>query len=44
MDGDSQGRELLQRLLIDRFIVQDDSIYDSVREMRAYLREKGLTE
>jgi len=44
MDGDSQGRELLQRLLIDRFIVPDDSIYDSVREMRAYLREKGLTE
>jgi phosphonate transport system substrate-binding protein len=44
MDGDSQGRELLQRLLIDRFIVPDDSIYDSVRQMRAYLREKGLTE
>jgi phosphonate transport system substrate-binding protein len=44
MDGNSQGRELLQRLLIDRFIVPDDSIYDSVREMRAYLREKGLTE
>jgi len=44
MEGDAQGRELLQRLLIDRFIVPDDSIYDSVREMRAYLREKGLTE
>src|SRR3990172_203255 len=44
MDGDSQGRELLQRLLHERFIVPDDSIYDSVREMRAYLREKGLTE
>ncbi len=44
MDGDSQGRELLQRLLIDRFIVPDDSIYDSVRQMRTYLREKGLTE
>jgi phosphonate transport system substrate-binding protein len=42
MDKDSRGRELLAQFRIDRFIVPDDSIYDSVREMRSYLQERGL--
>lgn len=42
MDEDSDGRAVLQGLGVDRFVVPDDSIYDSVREMRAFLRERGL--
>lgn len=42
MDEDSHGRAVLQGLGVDRFVVPDDSIYDSVREMRAFLRERGL--
>jgi phosphonate transport system substrate-binding protein len=43
MDEDKQGAELLQQLMVDRFVVVDDSIYDSVREMRAYLQERSIT-
>lgn len=42
MHENPRGEGLLQRLMIDRFVVVDDSIYDGVREMRAYLREKGM--
>jgi len=42
MDKDDRGQELLAQFRIDRFIVPDDSIYDSVREMRSYLQERGL--
>lgn len=42
MDEDSMGREVLRRLGVDRFVVPDDGIYDSVREMRAFLRARGL--
>lgn len=42
MDKESGGRELLAEFMIDRFVVPDDSIYDSVREMRNYLQERGL--
>lgn len=42
MDEDSQGIDILRRLMVDRFVMPDDHIYDSVREMRAYLREHGL--
>lgn len=42
MDEDPQGSAILDRLGIDRLVVPDDSIYDTVREMRAYLRERGL--
>jgi phosphonate transport system substrate-binding protein len=44
MDKDNRGRELLAQFRIDRFIVPDDSIYDSVREMRSYLQERGLSQ
>lgn len=43
MDQDPLGKEILRHLMVDRFVVPDDSIYDSVREMRSYLREHGLT-
>ena len=42
MDRDPPGKAILGDLLIDRFVVPDDSIYDAVREMRSYLREQGL--
>ncbi len=42
MSGDPEGKEILERLRIDRFVVAEDGMYDSVREMRTYLRERGL--
>jgi len=33
MHDDPEGREILRRLKIDRFIPVEDSLYDSVREM-----------
>ena len=42
MDRDAEGRAILRDLQVDRFTVADDSIYDSVRQMRSYLREQGL--
>jgi phosphonate transport system substrate-binding protein len=42
MHEDPAGEEILRDLNVDRFVVPDDSIYDSVREMRDYLREHGL--
>ncbi len=42
MDSDPEGRILLEKLDIDRFVPGEEDIYDSVREMRAYLRERGL--
>lgn len=43
MDQDPRGKEILRHIMVDRFVVPDDSIYDSVREMRSYLREHRLT-
>ena len=42
MDRDPPGKAILDDLLIERFVVPDDSIYDAVREMRSYLREHRL--
>jgi phosphonate transport system substrate-binding protein len=42
MDQDPRGKAILDGLGADRFVVPDDSIYDSVREMRTFLRERGL--
>ena len=44
MDRDAAGREILSALLIDRFIVPDDSIYDSVRDMRELVASAGTGE
>ncbi|MEE8346447.1 MAG: PhnD/SsuA/transferrin family substrate-binding protein [Dehalococcoidia bacterium] len=37
MHDDPRGSRILSNLHIDRFVVPDDSIYDSVRTMRAYM-------
>ncbi len=42
MDEERQGKAILRHLKVDQFAVPDDEVYDSVREMRAYLREQGL--
>jgi len=44
MDTDAAGREILSALLIDRFVVPDDSIYDSVRDMRELVASAGTGE
>jgi len=44
MNEDPRGREILQSLFIDRFVVPDDSIYDSVRAMRAFMASAGSRE
>jgi phosphonate transport system substrate-binding protein len=43
MNDDPAGESLLSVLGVDRFMVPDDSLYDSVREMRTFLRERGLS-
>lgn len=42
MDDDPDGRRILPSLMIDRFVPGDDSAYDSVREMRSFMRDSGL--
>ncbi len=42
MDEDAEGLAILRNLTVDRFVVPEDRIYDSVREMRTYLRERGM--
>ncbi len=42
MQHDPEGAAILRSLRVDRFVVPDDSTYDSVREMRNYLRERGF--
>lgn len=42
MDEDARGRSLLRQLMIERFEVPEEGLYDSVLEMRAFLRERGL--
>ena len=39
---DERGKELLDKMMVDKFIVIDDSAYDSVREMKSWIsRHKG---
>ena len=39
---DPKGREILQRMMIDRFVLIDDSAYDSIREMASWIaKERG---
>ncbi|HEY6010306.1 MAG TPA: phosphate/phosphite/phosphonate ABC transporter substrate-binding protein [Nitrospirota bacterium] len=37
---DPKGSELLQKMKIERFVVIDDSAYDSVREMQAWIEKQ----
>jgi phosphonate transport system substrate-binding protein len=38
---DEKGRELLKKMMIDKFVVIDDRAYDSVRDMKAWLDKHG---
>jgi phosphonate transport system substrate-binding protein len=40
MHQDPQGQQILQQLIIDKFVLPDDGAYDSVREMRNRVREQ----
>ncbi len=39
MHEDRKGREILKKLLIDRFTTIDDSAYNSIREMEAFMKK-----
>ncbi|RME40969.1 MAG: phosphate/phosphite/phosphonate ABC transporter substrate-binding protein, partial [Caldilineae bacterium] len=41
MHEDPAGREILSALKIDRFVLPDDSAYETVREMRRFLQGGG---
>lgn len=43
---DPEGREILYKMMIDRFVVINDSAYDSVREMKSWIegRKAGKEE
>lgn len=38
-DSDKKGREILGRMMIDKFVAPDDRAYDTVREMKTFLRQ-----
>ena len=40
--NDPAGLEILKGMAIDRFVEIDDSAYDGIREMKDYLKRKGL--
>ena len=42
--NDKKGRELLSKMMIDKFVVIDDSAYDSVREMKSWLEKQKTKE
>ncbi|MHC4460474.1 MAG: substrate-binding domain-containing protein [Planctomycetota bacterium] len=39
MHNDPRGREILQRVLIDRFTVIEDNAYDSIRQMETFMKD-----
>ena len=41
---DNKGRELLSKMMIDKFVVIDDRAYDSVREMKSWLEKQNIKE
>lgn len=40
MHKDEEGKSILKKLFIDRFIIVDDSHYDSVRQMQEWLKRQ----
>ncbi len=42
MHKDQEGKDILSKLFIDRFITVDDSAYDSVRQMEDWLESSGV--
>lgn len=41
MDQDERGYQILRNLMIDRFVVVEESLYDSIREMAAQVRKRN---
>lgn len=41
MHEDEKGKEILRRIMVDRFSEADDSLYDSVRMMRKVVKDAG---
>lgn len=41
MHNDPEGREILSRIKIEKFIIPEDANYDSIREMQRKLRKAG---
>ncbi len=39
MHNDARGREILQRVLIDRFVVVEDGAYESIRQMEEFMKD-----
>ncbi|MBI5675926.1 MAG: phosphate/phosphite/phosphonate ABC transporter substrate-binding protein [Nitrospirae bacterium] len=40
MHLDAEGRSILEKVKVDRFVETEDSAYDSIREMQRFLNEK----
>lgn len=38
---DPEGRELLKHMMIDKFVEIDDKAYDSIREMKAWVKQQN---
>jgi phosphonate transport system substrate-binding protein len=43
-NNDEKGREILKGMMIDRFVVMQDSAYDSIREMKSWLESQRTEE
>ncbi len=44
MHSSQKGHSILNAMMIDRFIQVSDNLYDSIREMRAFIKDYGVTE
>jgi phosphonate transport system substrate-binding protein len=40
-NADPEGKELLNKMMIDRFVEIDDKAYDSIREMSAWVKQQN---
>ena len=41
---DEQGREILKGMMVDKFVVIDDSAYNSIREMTTWIKAQKSAE
>lgn len=39
MHNDPRGREILKKVMIDRFTVIEDNAYDTIRQMKAFMKD-----
>lgn len=42
--ADPEGKEILKNMMIDKFVEIDDKAYDSIREMKAWVKQKQKRE